>query len=98
MAGVFPGHIDPRALPDLTHRAHSAHRVAAVVTGTFVVAGLLWVFVTDALLYAFSRDPVLVARIETAKGWIFIGLTGLLLYTVTYLAAARLDRVRRLTA
>jgi signal transduction histidine kinase len=98
MAGVFPEHIDPRALPDLTHRAHSAHRVAAVVTATFVVAGLLWVFVTDALLYAFSRDPVLVARIETAKGWIFIGLTGLLLYTVTFLAAARLDRVRRLTA
>jgi len=98
MAGVFPGHIDPRALPDLTHRARSAHRVAALVAGTFVVAGLLWVFVTDALLYAVSHDPILVARIETAKGWIFIGLTGLLLYSVTFLAAARLDRIRRLTA
>lgn len=98
MAGVFPGHIDPRALPDLSHRAVSAHRIAAIVTGTFVVAGLLWVFVTDALLYAVSHDRILVARIETAKGWIFIGLTGLLLYAVTFLAAARLDRVRRLTA
>jgi hypothetical protein len=44
MAGVFPGGIDPRALPDLSERAHSAHRIAAVVTGTFVVAGLAWVF------------------------------------------------------
>lgn len=98
MGGVFPGHIDPRALPDLTHRAHSAHRVAALVTGTFVVAGLAWVFLTDTVLYAVIHDAVFIARVETAKGWIFIGLTGLLLYAITFMAAARLDRVRRLTA
>jgi hypothetical protein len=98
MAGVFPGRIDPRALPDLTHRAYSAHRVAALVTGTFVLAGLAWVFLTDAVLYAVVHDPTFIARVETAKGWIFIGLTGLLLYTVTFMSAARLDRVRRLTA
>src|SRR5262249_1769946 len=36
--------------------------------------------------------------VETAKGWTFISLTSLLLYAVTFLGAARLDRVRRLTA
>jgi signal transduction histidine kinase len=98
MAGVFPGRIDPRALPELTHRAHSAHRVAALVTGTFVVAGLVWVFLTDVLLYSVSHDGAFVARVETAKGWTFIGLAGLLIYGITFLGAARLDRVRRLTA
>jgi signal transduction histidine kinase len=96
--GVFPGRIDPRALPDLTRRSYSAYRVAGLVAGTFVVAGLAWVFLTDVVLYAISHDQAFIARVETAKGWIFIGLTGLLLYGVTFLSAARLDRVRRLTA
>jgi signal transduction histidine kinase len=84
-------------LPDLSRRAHSAHRVAVTVTAAFLVTGVAWVFFTDILLYGVSHNPVLIARIETAKGWIFIGLASLLLYAVTFLSAARLDRVRRLT-
>jgi nitrogen-specific signal transduction histidine kinase len=98
VAEVFPGGIDPRALPDLSHRAHSAHRVAATVTAVFAVAGLAWVFLTDVALYGVISDPVLVARVETAKGWTFIALACLLLYAVAFRSAARLDRVRRLTA
>jgi PAS domain S-box-containing protein len=98
VAEVFPGGIDPRALPELTHRARSAHRVAATVTAVFAIAGLAWVFLTDVALYGVVHEPRLIARIETAKGWIFIGLACLLLYAVTFLSAARLDRVRRLTA
>ena len=96
--GVFPGGINPRALPDFSHRAQSAHRVAAFVTVAFAVAGLAWVFLTDVVLYAVTRDPVLIARVETAKGWTFIALASALLYAVTFRSAARLDRVRRLTA
>ena len=95
---MVPGGIDPKALPDLTQRASSAHRMAGTVTAAFAVAGLMWVLFTDIVLYAISHDPVLIARIETAKGWIFISLASLLLYAVTFRAAARLDRVRRLTA
>src|SRR5204862_1789898 len=50
------------------------------------------------LLYAITRNPVLIARVETAKGWTFIALASALLYAVTFRGAARLDRVRRLTA
>ena len=52
VTGVVPGGIDPRALPELTQRAHSAYRMAGIVTGTFLVAGLSWVFLTDVILYA----------------------------------------------
>jgi len=95
---VVPGGVDPKALPDLTQRASSAHRMAGTVTAAFAVTGLMWVLFTDIVLYAISHDPVLIARIETAKGWIFISLASLLLYAVTFRSAARLDRVRRLTA
>jgi signal transduction histidine kinase len=98
VAGVVPGGLDPRALPDLSQRAHSAHRIAAVVAGVFLVAGLAWIFLTDIILYAISFDRAFVARVETAKGWLFVGLAALLLYAVTFRSAARLDRVRRLTA
>ena len=95
---MVPGGIDPKALPDLTQRAYSAHRMAGTVTAAFAVAGLVWVLLTDIVLYAITHDRVLIARIETAKGWIFISLASLLLYAVTFRTAARLDRVRRLTA
>jgi signal transduction histidine kinase len=96
-AGVVPGGIDARALPEISRRAHSAHRIAGTVTAAFAVAGLAWVLFTDIVLYGITRDRVLIARIETAKGWIFISLASLLLYAVTFRSAARLDRVRRLT-
>jgi signal transduction histidine kinase len=72
--------------------------MAATVTAVFAVAGMFWVFLTDVLLYGVSHDRAMVARVETAKGWIFIALTSLLLYAVSFRGAARLDRVRRLTA
>jgi signal transduction histidine kinase len=97
-ADVVPGGVDPKALPNLTQRASSAHRMAGTVTAAFAVVGLMWVLLTDIVLYAITHDRALIARIETAKGWMFISLASLLLYAVTFRTAARLDRVRRLTA
>ena len=97
-ADVVPGGIDPTALPDLTHRAYSAHRIAATVSAVFATAGFIWVFLTDVVLYKIARDGGLIARVETTKGWLFISLASLLLYAVTFRSSARLDRVRRLTA
>jgi signal transduction histidine kinase len=96
--GVFPRIVERPALPDLTRRDPSAHRVALTVAAAFALAGLAWVLLTDVVLYAVVRDRTLIARFETAKGWIFITLASLLLYAVTYRSASRLDRVRRLTA
>ncbi len=95
---AVPGGFDPKALPDLSQRAYSAHRVAGTVTAAFALAGLAWVLLSDIGLYGVIHDRILIARIETAKGWIFISLASLLLYAVAFRSAARLDRVRRLTA
>ncbi len=95
-ADLVPGGIDPRALPAITRRAYSAHRVAGIVTAAFAIAGLGWVLLTDVILYGLIHSPALIARIETAKGWIFISLASALLYAVAFRTAARLDRVRRL--
>jgi signal transduction histidine kinase len=64
------------------------------VAGIFAVTGAAWVLLTDIVLYEATRDPILVARIETAKGWAFVVLATVLLYLVTFLSVRRLARAR----
>jgi signal transduction histidine kinase len=66
------------------------------VTATFGLAGLVWVIVTDLMLYGMTDDPVVIARIETAKGWTFIGLSAALVYLLTFRGVSGLARQRRL--
>jgi len=75
-------------------KSRSARRVALVVTASFTLAGVVWVLFSDLLLYGITRDQVVIARIETAKGWTFISLASLLLYVVTLRGASRLTRAQ----
>jgi PAS domain S-box-containing protein len=68
----------------------SAWKIAAIISLVSLVAGLLWVLLTDILLYELISDRVLIARIETAKGWGFIGLGAAWLFFLTYRAVRRL--------
>jgi signal transduction histidine kinase len=67
-------------------------RLAATVAVLFVLTGLAWVLVTDATLYSLTEDPVLIARVETAKGWAFVGLGGAFVYAVALRSARSLTR------
>lgn len=64
----------------------AAGRVAAKVAGLFLAIGIGWVFFSDIVLYELTRDPVLIGRMETAKGWIFVFGSALLLYFVVHQA------------
>lgn len=72
----------------------SARGIATTVAAVFAVAGLLWVLISDIALYALVSDPILIARIETAKGWAFVAIGALLVYFITERAASRLARDR----
>jgi signal transduction histidine kinase len=61
-------------------------RVAAKVAGLFLAFGISWVIFSDILLYQLTRDAVLIARVETAKGWIFVFGSAVLLYFVVHQA------------
>jgi two-component system phosphate regulon sensor histidine kinase PhoR len=76
----------------------SERRVALVVVLVFVVAGSLWILLSDHLLYAVVQDRTLVARLETAKGWAFVASSALLLYAVTRRSAAQLTKAHRTIA
>jgi PAS domain S-box-containing protein len=40
----------------------------------------LWIIVSDELLTHFFSDPVVITMISTLKGWMFVGVTSLLLF------------------
>src|SRR5262245_35291108 len=69
-------------------------RSALVVTCAFFIVGLCWVLFTDEVLYELIRDPILIARIETAKGWSFVLGSALLILFLTYRIAKRLSDAR----
>jgi nitrogen-specific signal transduction histidine kinase len=70
-------------------------RVALAVVIVFVIAGSAWILFSDVLLYAVVQDRTVVARFETAKGWMFVGLTACLLYMVTLRNVAQLTKASR---
>lgn len=76
-------------------RPATERRIAAIVVLVFVIAGCAWVLLSDVLLYAIVRDRAVIARLETAKGWIFVALAGLLVYVVTRRMTAQLAKTTR---
>lgn len=46
----------------------------------YTIAGVLWILFSDWLLRFMVDDPLIFARVATAKGWVFIGITALVLY------------------
>jgi light-regulated signal transduction histidine kinase (bacteriophytochrome) len=48
----------------------------------YVVCGALWIFFTDRLLVWLHLSPELILRLQTAKGWLFVVGSAILLYVV----------------
>jgi signal transduction histidine kinase len=73
-------------------------RIATYVTSVFVVGGFAWVLASDLLLYTFTRDESVIARFETAKGYVFVALGGVLLYWLTRRSVVKLAEASRAVA
>jgi two-component system phosphate regulon sensor histidine kinase PhoR len=70
-------------------------RIATFVTTLFVLAGTAWILFSDLVLYSFTRDETVIAHIETAKGYVFVGLAAWLLYALTRRSVGKLAEASR---
>ncbi len=50
----------------------SATRSAFRVAGLYLIAGVLWIALTDQLLARLVSDPQLLTQIQSYKGWVFV--------------------------
>jgi PAS domain S-box-containing protein len=62
------------------------------ITLLYVVSGLLWIAFSDRLLASMIDDIELMARIQTYKGWVYVLITGLLLYMLIRIYSSRLKK------
>ncbi|KFZ32111.1 hypothetical protein IDSA_05430 [Pseudidiomarina salinarum] len=67
---------------------------AALLTIIYLIAGLVWIFISDRALLEFAGDSALLTTLQTYKGASYVLATAVLLYVLTYMA---LKRERRLS-
>ena len=48
----------------------------------YVLVGCLWILFSDKLLNYFIRDPDMLTRIQTFKGWFYVLITAILFYAI----------------
>lgn len=52
------------------------------VTLAYAVFGILWIFLSDRLVGLVTADPDELAYLQTIKGWLFVALSTLLIFTI----------------
>ena len=50
----------------------------------YVAFGVVWIFFTDRLLVWLHLDPAIILRLQTAKGWLFVVGSAILLYVALH--------------
>ena len=61
------------------------YRLANIALRTSLIYGIaasLWILLSDRILDALVLDPQQIAVLQTYKGWAFVALTAVLLYSV----------------
>lgn len=76
----------------MPHKTSSPYRAALFIAGVYALVGCLWILLSDSLLEWLVRDPELIYRLQTFKGWFYVIVTALLVYS---LVQGHLKTVRR---
>jgi signal transduction histidine kinase/ActR/RegA family two-component response regulator len=52
------------------------------ITAGYFIVGVLWILFSDLLLSCFIKDPLLLTRLQTLKGWFYVIITAILFYLI----------------
>lgn len=64
------------------------------ITAIYVVFSLSWIYFSDRILASLVYDQNMLTQIQTYKGWAFVLLSGLLIYTLIHLGLQQRQRIR----
>ncbi len=57
---------------------------------TYLIAGVLWILITDTVLAYVASDKEIFSRVSLIKGWVFVALSGLIVFMLVYSALRKL--------
>jgi PAS domain S-box-containing protein len=61
----------------------------------YALFGVLWILLSDAFVSGLTSDPAELTSLQTAKGWLFVGLSSAVLASLVYGALVRATAVQR---
>ncbi|MDZ7829599.1 MAG: EAL domain-containing protein [Halofilum sp. (in: g-proteobacteria)] len=64
--------------------------IAGVATAAYVLLGLAWILPSDPLVTRLASDQQMLEQLQTAKGLLYVAVTGALLYVIVLLFARAL--------
>ncbi len=76
-------------------RRASAGRTAATIAIIYLVFGLVWIALSDRALLWMVDDVVLLAQMQTLKGWAYVAVTAIGLFLLVYYPLRARDRASR---
>lgn len=82
---------------DTTRHSHRLSSRSALAVGLrialiYALVGALWILLSDRYLVLLTDNPLEWARLQTYKGWIFVGFTAVLLAALVRQHVCRLER------
>ena len=63
------------------------------IAALYVAAGLLWIGFSDPVLFALVTNPSIQRALAMAKGWLYVLVTGMLLFFLLRQLVAKLERI-----
>lgn len=76
-------------------RLIKGNRIPLRIALTYAVVALLWILFSDQLIILFVQDPVVLTRLQTIKGFLFVIATALALYVVVRSNVAEIQQSKR---
>lgn len=64
------------------------------VASVYIVFSLLWIYFSDRMLESMVQNAALLSELQTYKGWFFVTLSGLLIFSLTSLGLRQRDQVQ----
>lgn len=64
----------------MSRNRQSAQHIPLKIAVIYAAFGALWILLSDRILTTLVRDPGLVSRLQTYKGWFYVLVTAILLY------------------
>lgn len=56
----------------------------------YLIAGVLWILITDTILVRVAGDREIIARVSLIKGWVFVAVSGLIVFILVFSALKKL--------